>query len=60
MALELSLQEEQARLASLNREHPNGQNSEEEDLEQRALRLSMEEEKKDEKKEWFELFVSII
>jgi hypothetical protein len=51
MALELSLQEEQARLASLNREHPNGQNNEEEDLEQRALRLSMEEEKNDEKKE---------
>ena len=51
MALELSLQQEQARLAALGRENQNGQNNEEEDLEQRALRLSMEEEKKDEKKE---------
>ncbi len=43
MALELSLQQEQARLAAAGRENQNGQNNEEEDLEQRALRLSMEE-----------------
>lgn len=51
MALELSLQDEQARLASLNRQQPNAQDNEEQDLEQRALRLSMEQQKKDEKKE---------
>ena len=50
MALELRLQEEQAKLASLNREHLNGQNNEEENFEQRVLRLSMEEEKKERKK----------
>ena len=32
MALELSLQDEQARIASLNREQPNVQSNEEEDL----------------------------
>lgn len=48
MALELSLQDEQMRLAALAAANANQQgneraNNEEEDLEQRALQLSMEE-----------------
>lgn len=54
MALEMSLREEQARLAALaasNQNPPANQANEEEDLEQRALQLSLQEERKGQKKD---------
>lgn len=51
MALELSLQEEQMRLAALaaNANQQGQPRNEEDDLEQRALQLSMDQEKKNDK-----------
>jgi hypothetical protein len=54
MALQLSLQEEEQRRAADNRNNPQVAQNEDEELEQRALQLSLEEkpgEKKDDKKE---------